>query len=328
MLDFWFNWVILPLDSMMRLSTPLVLLALAGMFSERSGVVNIALDGKLLAAAFASASAAAVTGSAWIGLLAAIATTIMVAMLHGFATITHKGDQIVSGMAINILVAGITVILGRLWFNQGGQTPNLRGDARFQGIDFPGAAWIQENVPFVGSVYGEILSGHSVMLYLAYLMVPISWYVLFHTRFGLRLRAVGENPAAVDTAGISVVAMRYKALVVCGILAGFAGTYLAIGGNTAQFMPNMSAGKGYIALAALIFGKWRPVQAMMGCFLFGLLEAYAIRLQGVEIMGIGTVPVQFIEMVPYVLTVVLLAGFIGRANPPKSVGVPYSKERE
>lgn len=328
MLEFWFNWVILPLDSMLRLSTPLVLLALAGMFSERSGIVNIALEGKLLAGAFAAASAAAVTGSAWIGLAAAIATTVAVAMLHGFATITHRGDQIVSGMAINILVAGTTVILGRLWFQQGGQTPNLRGDARFQSIDWIGADWIQEHVPFLGSLYGEILSGHSIMLYLGFMMVPLSWYVLFHTRFGLRIRAVGENPAAVDTAGISVVAMRYKALVVCGVLAGIAGTYLAIGGSTAQFMPNMSAGKGYIALAALIFGKWRPVQAMMGCFLFGLLEAYAIRLQGVEVFGWGTVPVQFIEMVPYVLTVVLLAGFIGRANPPRSVGVPYAKERE
>jgi len=327
MLDFWFNWVILPLDSMLRLSAPLVLCALAGMFSERSGIVNIALEGKLLAGAFAAAATAAVTGSAWLGLLAAMATTITVAMLHGFATITHKGDQIVSGMAINILVAGITVILGRYWFGQGGQTPNLQGESRFQSITFMGAETSMD-IPVLGPVYGEILSGHSIILYMAFLMVPVSYFILFKTRFGLRIRAVGESPAAVDTAGISVVKKRYQALLVCGILTGIAGTYLSTGGSTAQFVPNMSAGKGYIALAALIFGKWRPVQAMMGCFLFGLLEAYAIRLQGVEIGSFGSIPVQFIEMVPYVLTVVLLAGFIGRANPPKAVGVPYSKERE
>jgi len=311
----------------LRLSTPLVLCALAGMFSERSGVVNIALEGKLLGGAFAAAAGAAVTGSAWVGLLCAIATTITLAMLHGFATITHRGDQIVSGMAINILVAGITVILGRFWFGQGGQTPNLQGDARFEGINFIGADWAM-NIPVIGPIYGEVLSGHSLLLYLAFVMVPLSWFILFRTRFGLRVRAVGESPSAVDTAGISVIKMRYLALVCCGILTGLAGAYLSTGGSTAQFIPNMSAGKGYIALAALIFGKWRPYHAMAGCFLFGLLEAYAIRLQGVEILGIGAVPVQFIEMVPYVLTVVLLAGFIGRANPPKAVGVPYVKERE
>lgn len=229
-------------------------------------------------------------------------------------------------MAINILVAGITVLLGRFWFGQGGQTPNLQGDARFESITFIGAEAAMD-IPVIGPIYGEILSGHSLMLYLAFIMVPVSWFILFKTRFGLRLRAVGENPSAVDTAGISVIKMRYMALVACGILTGIAGAYLSTGGSIAQFVPNMSAGKGYIALAALIFGKWRPVQAMMGCFLFGLLDAYAIRLQGVEIMGIGSIPVQFIEMIPYVLTVVLLAGFIGRANPPKSVGVPYAKER-
>ncbi len=327
MLEFYFNWIVLPMDSMLRLSTPLVLCALAGMFSERSGVVNIALEGKLLAGAFAAAATAAVTGSAWAGLFAAMATGIVLAMLHGFATITHRGDQIVSGMAINILVAGITVILGRFWFGQGGQTPNLQGNARFESIDFIGAEFIS-NIPLIGPLYSEVLSGHSLMLYLAFVMVPLAWYLLFKTRFGLRLRAVGEAPAAVDTAGISVTWLRYRALIICGVLTGIAGAYLSTGSSTAQFIPNMSAGKGYIALAALIFGKWRPVQAMMGCFLFGLLEAYAIRLQGTEIPGLGTIPVQFIEMVPYVLTVILLAGFIGRANPPKAIGVPYVKERE
>lgn len=327
MLEFWFNWVILPFDSMLRLSAPLVLCALAGMFSERSGVVNIALEGKLLAGAFAAAAAASITGSAWMGLAMAIVATTSLAMLHGFATITHRGDQIVSGMAINILVAGITVILGRFWFGQGGQTPNLQGAARFESIDFIGAE-LSMKVPVIGPLYGEVLSGHSLLLYLGFLMVPISWFILFRTRFGLRVRAVGENPGAVDTAGISVIKMRYLALVACGILTGIAGAYLSTGGGTAQFIPNMSAGKGYVALAALIFGKWRPVQAMFGCFLFGLLEAYAIRLQGVELFGQVAIPVQFIEMVPYILTVVLLAGFIGRATPPKAIGVPYVKERE
>jgi len=155
--------------------------------------------------------------------------------------------------------------------------------------------------------------------------VPLTWWVLYRTRFGLRLRAVGENPAAVDTAGISVTWLRYRAVICCGLLCGFAGAYLSLA-QSAGFIRDMTAGKGFIALSALIFAKWRPVQAPGACFLFGLLDAMAIRLQGVPVPGIGIVPVQFMQAVPYVLTVVLLAGFVGRAVPPKAGGVPYVKE--
>ncbi len=172
----------------------------------------------------------------------------------------------------------------------------------------------------------ELFLGHSILVYIAFAMVPITWWVLFRTRFGLRLRAVGENPAAVDTAGISVVGLRYEAVIICGILCGVAGTYLAIS-QSGGFNNNMTAGKGYIALAALIFAKWRPVPVMFACLLFGFLDAAAIRLQGTSLPGIGAVPVQFIQALPYVLTVILLAGFIGRAEPPRAGGVPYTKER-
>ncbi|MCF3098103.1 ABC transporter permease [Aeromonas australiensis] len=320
-----FETLILMLDATIRTAPPLILAAMAGMFCERSGVVNIALEGKLLAAAFASGAAAAVSGSAWIGLGAGVGVSILFALMHGFATITHRGDQVVSGMAINILAAGLTVTLGRYWFDQGGQTPALSGAARFAPIDLPYAKELWD-VPVIGQLYSELLSGHSLLEYVAFAAVPLAWWVLFRTRFGLRLRAVGEAPAAVDTAGISVVRMRYTALIIGGLLAGIGGTYLAVA-QTAQFIPNMSAGKGFMALAALVFGKWRPWSAMAACLLFGFLDAVAIRLQGVRI-GDFPIPVQAIEALPYILTVFLLAGFIGRAVAPKALGTPYVKERE
>ncbi|GAB3215005.1 ABC transporter permease [Pseudaeromonas pectinilytica] len=320
-----FETLILMLDSTIRVAPPLIFAAMAGMFCERSGVVNIALEGKLLAAAFASGAAAAVTGSAWMGLLAGVMVSMAFALLHGFATITHRGDQVVSGMAINILAVGLTVTLGRYWFDQGGQTPALSGDARFAPIQFPFEKELAD-VPVIGQLYSELASGHSMLEYLALAIVPLAWWVLFRTRFGLRLRAVGEAPAAVDTAGISVVRLRYTALLIGGLLAGIGGTYLAVA-QTAQFIPNMSAGKGFMALAALVFGKWRPWPAMGACLLFGFLDAVAIRLQGVEVLGF-VIPVQFIEAVPYMLTVFLLAGFIGKAVAPKALGTPYVKERE
>lgn len=320
-----FETIILMLDATLRVATPLILASLAGMFCERAGIVNIALEGKLLASAFAGAATAHVTGSAWLGLFAGVGISVLLALLHGFASITHRGDQVVSGMAINILAAGLTVTLGRHWFSQGGQTPSLSGDARFAPITLPGADALAD-VPVIGLVYSELISGHSILVYLAIITVPAAWYLLFRTRFGLRLRAVGESPSAVDTAGISVVRMRYAAVAICGVLVGIGGVYLSVA-QTAQFIPNMSAGKGYMALAALIFGKWRPFTAMGACLLFGFLDALAIRMQGVKI-GDFPIPVQAIEAVPYILTVFLLAGFIGKAIAPKAIGVPYSKERE
>lgn len=325
-----FNSLILILDATLRVATPLIFAALAGMFSERTGIVNIALEGKILASAFAGAAAAYVTNSPWMGLLAGVMVSVVFAWMHAFATVTHNGDHVVSGMAINILAAGLTAALGNFWFRQGGNTPNLVDpfndiDARFTPITFPFADALKD-VPVIGGLYSELLSGHFLLVYVALLAVPVCWWVMFRTRFGLRMRAVGENPSAVDTAGISVTGMRYLSLTICGVLAGLAGVYLSVA-VTAQFLPNMSAGKGYMALAALIFGKWHPRGALLACLMFGILQAIADRSQGASLGGFS-IPVQAIEALPYVLTVVLLAGFIGKAIPPKSIGKPYVKERE
>jgi len=316
---------VLLLASTLRVSVPLILAALAGLFSERSGVVDVGLEGKMLAAAFAAGAIAAVADDPWLGLLAGIAVATVFGALHGLACITYRGNQVVAGMAINILVAGLTVVLGRAWFEEGGQTPQLPPEARFADIAFPGAAAIHD-IPIVGPLYSELIGNHNILVYIAYLIVPAAWWVLYRTRFGLRLRAVGENPAAVDTAGISVTMRRYQAVLIAGALCGVAGAYMSTA-QTSAFLPNMTAGKGFIALAALIFGKWRPFSTMFACMLFGLLDALADRLQGVQIEGVGEIPVQFIQALPFVLTVVLLAGFIGRAIPPKADGVPYVKER-
>ena len=320
-----FTILINVLDSTIRLSVPLLLACLAGLYSERAGIFDIGLEGKMLAGAFAGAAAAAVSGSAWVGLGAAVTIAVGFALVHGFASITHRGNQIVSGVAINFIAAGSTIILGQAWFQQGGRTPSLTAAGRFSAITLPGAEAVK-NVPILGPIYSELISGHSLLVYVAFLLVPFTWWVLFRTRFGLRLRAVGENPAAVDTAGISVAWLRYRAVICTGILTGLAGSYLALSQN-AGFVKDMTAGKGFIALAALIFAKWKPVPAMFACLLFGFLDALSIRLQGTPLPLIGKVPVQLMQALPYILTVILLAGFIGKAIPPRAGGVPYVKER-
>lgn len=317
--------VVLLTASTLRLATPLVLCAMAGLFAERSGVVDIGLEGKMLGAAFAAAAAAAVSGSAWVGLTAAIAVSWSLAMLHGFASITHKGDQVVSGMAINIAVAGLGPVLADAWFHQAGRVPVSGPNARFLPIELPFAE-AARGIPVIGPFYAEVVSGHNLLVYVAALSIPLVAWVVYRTRFGLRLRAVGENPSAVDTAGIPVDGMRYRALMVTGLLAGIAGAYLSIA-QGAGFTRDMSAGRGYLALAALIFGKWRPVPAVLACLLFAFADAIQARLQGVELPVLGEIPTQAIQALPYLLTILLLAGFVGRAVAPKAIGQPYVKER-
>lgn len=319
-----FATVIQILDSTLRLATPLLLACLAGLYSERSGVFDIGLEGKMLAAAFLSAAVAAVTGSAWIGLLAGIGASVALALVHGIASITFRGNQLISGVAINFLASGLTAFVGQNWFKLGGRTPSLEGSARFAEINLPLAETIGA-VPILGPVYRDLLSGHSILVYVALLAVPATWWILARTRFGLHLRAVGENPAAVDTAGISVTRLRFSAVLIAGLLCGLAGAYLATG-LAAGFVREMTAGRGFIALAALIFAKWRPWHALGACLLFGLLEALGNRYQNIQLADF-VIPVQFMQALPYILTVVILAGFVGRAIPPRAGGEPYVKER-
>ncbi len=313
------------LDTTIRLATPLLLACLAGLFSERAGIFDIGLEGKMLASAFLTAAVAAVTGSVLIGTLAGIGAALMLSGIHGLASITFRGNQLISGVAINFLAAGLTVVIAQSWFGQGGRTPQLSGNARFETIDLPLAAEMRD-IPILGPLYAELISGHTLLVYIALLMVPLTWWVLFRTRFGLRLRAVGENPAAVDTAGVSVVGLRFAAVAICGVLTGLAGAYLSTG-LQAGFVKDMTAGRGYIALAALIFAKWRPWYALGACLLFGFLQALALRPDVIEGTLGFEVGVQLLDALPYILTVVILAGFVGRAIPPRAGGEPYVKER-
>ncbi|MGG5821125.1 ABC transporter permease [Falsiroseomonas sp. HW251] len=302
------------LAATLRLATPLILAALAGLFAERSGVVDVGLEGKMLAGAFAAAATAAVTGSAWLGLVAAVVASSALALLHGLACVTLRGSQVVSGMAINVLASGLTATLALAWFRQGGQTPALPASARFPALSLPG---------FDVAVIG----GHTAPVYIALLLVPAASFVLWRTRFGLRLRAAGEAPGAVDAAGVPVVRLRYGGVMIAGVLCGISGAAISTA-QGAAFATDMTAGRGFIALAALILANWRPGGVLLTCLLFGLLDAVAIRLQGVMVPGLGVAfPVQAVQALPYVLTVILLAGFVGRATPPRAAGLPYVKER-
>ncbi|MFL6275714.1 MAG: ABC transporter permease [Blastocatellia bacterium] len=300
------------LASMIRLATPLILAALGGLYSERSGVINIALEGIMLAGAFTAAAVTVFTHNPWIGMLTAMIAGLLVAGIHAVASIQFRANQVVVGTAINILFIGVPALVSGALFESTGSTPQLPREQTLPDWNLPGI----DRIP----VLSQLLSGHKPIVYIALLAVPVTYYVLFRTRFGLRLRAVGENPEAADTAGVSVAGMRYAGVLLSGVLAGLGGAYLSIGQNS-LFTRNMTAGRGFIALAALIFGKWHPVGAFLACLLFGLADAVAIRMQGVV-----NIPVQFIQIIPYVLTLVVLAGFIGRAIPPRAIGEPYVKE--
>jgi ABC-type uncharacterized transport system permease subunit len=313
------------LDSTLRLGTPLLLACLAGLYSERAGVFDIGLEGKMLMAAMSSGAVAFLTGSVWLGLAAGICGSMLFAALHGIAAITFRGNQLISGVALNFLASGITVLVAQALFGQGGRTPPLTGDARFNPITLPFAETLKD-VPILGPMYYEVISGHSVLVYLALAMVPLSWWLLYRTRFGLRLRAVGENPASVDTAGVSVVGLRFAAVAITGVLCGIAGAYMATA-LQAGFGREMTAGRGYIALAALIFAKWRPWQALGATMLFGFFQALALRPDVVEAVAGRKVPVSILDALPYVLTILVLAGFVGKAIPPRAGGEPYVKER-
>ena len=294
--------------STLRLATPLIFCALAGVLAERAGVIDIGLEGKMLFAAFTAASVGVVTQSLPLAMLAAIAVGVALSCLHGFACVTYHGNQVISGLAINIIAAGVTVVLGIAWFAQGGQTPQVADSVRLQAVS---------TIP---------LLAHNALVYVALALVACIWWLLFKTRFGLRLRAVGENPAMVDAAGVSVALTRYLALIGNGALCGLAGCYLVLAQNAA-FAPQMTAGRGFMALAAMIFGKWHPIGALWACLLFGFLDALSIRLQGTKLPGVGEIPVQLVQALPYLLTVILLAGFIGKATAPKALGSPYIKTR-
>lgn len=347
------NTVLQILDSAVRLMTPLLLACLAGLYSERAGVFDIGLEGKMLMAAFSAATVAALTGNVWLGLIAGLAGSLALAAVHGIASITFRGNQLISGVAINFLASGLTVLLGQKIFGLGGRTPSLTPGAELDTLTAPFRGWLSgvlgpdtatwlsstprlseitlplaetlRPVPVIGPLYAEVISGHTILVYVAFLMVPLTWWVLYRTRFGLRLRAVGENPASVDTAGVSVTRLRWTAIAITGLLTGLAGAYLATG-LSAGFVKEMSAGRGYIALAALIFANWRPWRALGATFLFGLMEAVANRYPEIN-LGPVTIPSMFMSALPYILTVIILAGFIGRATPPRAGGEPYVKER-
>jgi simple sugar transport system permease protein len=285
--------------STVRLATPLILAAIGGLFSERSGVINIALEGMMLAGAFTAAAVTYSTGSPWVGLLAAAVAGVLIASIHAVACIRYKADQVVVGTAINILMLGLPGFLSGALFLSSGSTPQLP---------------IDQLIPRAPIV-------------LAFGSVPLAWYVLYRTPFGLRLRAVGENPEAADAAGVIVGRIRYSGVLLSGALAAIGGAYLSIG-QSSLFTRNMTSGRGFIALAALIFGKWRPTQTMLACLFFGFTEALTIQMQGVVKLPSGEdIPVQFIQMVPYLLTIVVLAGFIGHSRPPRALGRAYEKER-
>ena len=324
MADLWLQFL-LTIDATLRVATPLILCAMAGIFSEKSGVIDISLEGKMLMSAFAAAAVATLTSSAHAGLMAAIGVSVILGLLHGLASITLRGNQVISGLAINILASGLTVTIGIAIFQQGGQTPNLLSAERFRPIKLPLTEQLG-NLPLIGPIYREVISGHNIFVWVALAAVLFTAFILTRTRFGLRLRAVGEKPEALDSAGVSVDKTRYLALIIAGVLCGMAGAYLSTA-HGSGFVREMTAGKGYIALAAMIFGKWRPRGALLACLLFGFLEAVASRLQGVDVPLIGEAPVDLILALPYLLTVILLAGFVGKAMPPRAIGEPYVKER-
>jgi ABC-type uncharacterized transport system permease subunit len=298
------TFLLILLFSTIRLATPLIFAALGGMFSERAGVINIALEGLMLAGAFTAAVATYELSNPYLGFLCGMAVGAIVAFIFAIAVIKFEADQVVTGFAISLLMLGLPAVISSRIYDSAGSTQQIAKE-------------------FLLPDYFNRVSLASI---LAIALVPVCWYVLYKTPFGLRIRAAGENPEAADAAGVNVIRLRYIAVVLSGVLAAAGGAYLSIG-QSSLFTRGMTAGRGYIALAALILAKWKPIPVLVACLFFGFTEALAIQMQGVIKMPSGEdVPVQFIQMIPYVLTIIVLAGFIGLSRAPKALGIPYRKE--
>ncbi|MGB7085154.1 MAG: ABC transporter permease [Phormidesmis sp.] len=295
------------LSACLRLTLPLAFAALGGLLSERSGVLNIGLEGMILTGAFASAAVAFSSQNVWLGVVIASCASALVGWVHAYLCVSLRVNQLVSGLAINLTAAGLTTYGARLLFSTG--TVALPAIAP---VPIP----LLQHLPVLGVFFQQDL-----LFYLLILLLPISTYGLFYTRWGLSLRAVGNAPRAADTAGVSVVRVRYFSVIICGALCGLAGAYLTLV-HVRFFTENMSAGKGFIALAALIFGRWHPISTTLACLLFGATEALQLRIQafGIE------VPYQLLAMLPYATALFALAGLAGKAVPPAALGTAYVKE--
>ncbi|QOY95450.1 ABC transporter permease [Massilia sp. UMI-21] len=310
--------------STIRNAPVLIFAAMAGLFAERSGVIDLGLEGKILASAFVSAGVAYSYQDPWLGIAAGILASCVLAMVQAYVSITQKGNQLVAGMAINIAMSGLTFVVAQYFFQQGGRTPDL-GEARLTDIVLPGMSAVAD-LPFIGWLYGSVIGGKTALVYLAFLLLPLVHWVLYHSRFGLRLRACGENPHAADAAGISVQRTRYTAMLIAGVLCSFSGAYLSIV-QSGFFLRDMSAGAGYLALTAMVFGNWRPLHTVLGCLMFGFFGAVQVQIEGVDLPVVGRIPGALIQMIPYVLTVIVLAGLMAKSVAPKALGKPFVKSR-
>ncbi len=319
--DFQFASIVV---STIRNAPVLIFAAMAGLFAERSGVVDIGLEGKILASAFVSAGVAYTYQDPWIGIAAGLLASCALALIQAFVSITQKGNQLVAGIAINIAMSGLTFVVAQYFFQQGGRTPDL-GEARLSTVVLPGSELVAD-IPGLGWVWTRLIGGHSPLVYFAFALLPIVHWVLFHSRFGLRLRACGENPHAADAAGIPVQRTRYMAMIIAGVLCSFSGAYLSIV-QSGFFLRDMSAGAGYLALTALVFGNWRPLYTVLGCMMFGFFSAVQIQIEGVDLPVVGRIPGSLIQMIPYIVTVVVLAGLMAKSVAPKALGKPFVKSR-
>ncbi|QOR35657.1 ABC transporter permease [Clostridium sp. 'deep sea'] len=297
----------------LRMTAPLLLTALGAIFSERSGVINIALEGIMTMGAFFALVVTYATHNPLLGVLAAILSGAVIAALHALVSIKYKANQAVSGVAINILAAGLTAFLLNIFYGHGGQSPSI--DLAWQ---LPRWFVGLRKIPFIGPMIG----GHSPITYIAFIMVPVTWFILYKTSLGLRLRAVGEHPRAADTLGVNVYKMRYFGVIMSGVLGGLAGAIFTIGEGT-SFLEGMIAGRGFIALAAMIFGNWMPFRTMLACLLFGFTTSLQLVAQAT---GITSVSPKILASLPYFLTILALAGFVGKTVDPAASGKPYEKE--
>jgi simple sugar transport system permease protein len=304
----WFNLIQDLLVSTLRMSTPITLAALGAVICERSGIVNIAMEGMMLFSAFFAAAAALATGNPWIGLMAGVISGGIIAMLHAWATISLHLNHVISGAVINILAFGMTRFMMIQIYGHPGTTDMIQktlGDYR---LNIP----VLTRIPLIG----PLIFNQTPIIYLSVILVFVLIIMMKKTRFGLHLRAAGEHPMALETLGISVIKVRYQAVILCGMLSGLAGAYLSIE-NSSSFSEGMTSGRGFIALAANISGGWSPMGSFVASLFFGFVDALQMRFQILKVLPI---PAEFFIMFPYVATVVAVAGFVRRSRPPKELG--------